>query len=332
MKKLVLTLSCLLSSLPFINAQFKYNAASASSSIQTYNDLGSLGTAIGTNFQGNTMNYYHDNSSIQDIGFSFTYNGINYTQFVLNSSGFIKLGTTAPTKGLTNPFSSETNVLYPISISSLKAGAASEYRVYTSGNIGSRICSIQFKGLTDTSSTVGYVKQFNSLEYQIKLYESSNKIEFVYGNFIPTGIVGANYIFAIGIKGNDMLSFVNSSGRSTNWAGDNFIDTFSGSQGLKYLNGKYFPIAGLTYYFDTTNLAANDAKVQIVYTLSKITVNNPHQIKAIIRNNGTNIITNLPVTLSVSGANTFADVQYISSLPAGSTSIVNFSNYIPINV
>ncbi len=332
MKKLLLAITCYLSFLPIIKAQFSYTAASASSSLQTYTDLGSLGTAITTNYQGNTMGYYRDNSSIQNIGFNFKFNGTNFTQFVLSSSGYIKLGNIAPTKGQTNPFNNETNVIYPLSTSALTASTAPEYRVFTSGNIGARICTIQFKGLTDTSTTAGYVKQFSSLEYQLKLYESSNKIEFVYGNFIPTGNAGANYIYAIGIKGKDFLSFVNSSGKSTNWVNDNFIDTFSVFGDLKNLNVKCYPITGLTYSFDTTKLSAVDAKVQKVYTLSKIAVNNPHQIKAIIRNNGTSPIINLPVTLSVSGANAFTDVQSISSLAAGNTATVAFISYTPINL
>ena len=41
---------------------------------------------------------------------------------------------------------------------------------------------------------------------------------------------------------------------------------------------------------------------------------------------------NLPVTLSVSGANEFTDVQNIASLAPSSTTIVTFASYTPINV
>lgn len=332
MKKLLIAISSCLIFSPIIKAQFSYSAASASSSLQTYNDLGTLGTAITKNFQGNSIGFYRDNSSIQNIGFNFKFNGTNYTQFVLSSSGYIKLGNTAPSKGQTNPFNNETNVIYPLSTSALTASTFPEYRVLTSGEIGARICTIQFKGLTDTSTTAGYVKQFSSLEYQLKLYESSNKIEFVYGNFIPTGNAGVNYLYAIGIKGNDFLSFVNSIGKSTNWVNDNFIDTFLVFGNVKNLNVRSYPSTGLTYSFDTTKLPAFDSKVQIVYTLSKILANDPHQIKAIIRNNGTSPMINLPVTLSVTGANVFTDVQNIASLAAGSTATVTFISFTPINL
>ncbi|HEX8348497.1 MAG TPA: hypothetical protein VF598_00920, partial [Hymenobacter sp.] len=69
---------------------FSYSTASASNISGTYTDLASTGTAI------TTANTDDANSTAQDIGFTFSYNGINFTQFVLNTNGFIKLGATAP--------------------------------------------------------------------------------------------------------------------------------------------------------------------------------------------------------------------------------------------
>ncbi len=77
-------------------AQWKYIAAKAQNIAGTYTDLGTSGAAITTNFTGGAMTFDNANSSIQNIGFSFYYNGIAFTQFVLNSNGFIKLGNAAP--------------------------------------------------------------------------------------------------------------------------------------------------------------------------------------------------------------------------------------------
>ncbi len=54
-----------------------------------------------------------------------------------------------------------------------------------------------------------------------------------------------------------------------------------------------------------------------------------HQISASITNQGISTITNLPVTLNVSGVNTINEVQTIPSLAPCSTSTVTFNSYTP---
>ena len=69
--------------------------------------------------------------------------------------------------------------------------AQSEYRYQTTGTSGNRICTIQYKNVTDKNITdssgnpLPHV-QFESMNFQIKLYESSKAIEFIYGPFIAT--------------------------------------------------------------------------------------------------------------------------------------------------
>ena len=62
------------------NAQFYYTAANSQNVSGTYTDLGTSGTPITTNFNGGAMTYDEDNSSIQNIGFSFRYNGNDFTE------------------------------------------------------------------------------------------------------------------------------------------------------------------------------------------------------------------------------------------------------------
>ena len=73
---------------------------------------------------------------------------------------------------------------------------------------------------------------------------------------------------------------------------------------------------------------ANDVKVANVYTMGKLPI--PHNalqtIKANITNVGVNTMTNFNVTLDVSGANTFSDVQTVASLAPGASTVVTFSS------
>lgn len=75
----------------------------------------------------------------------------------------------------------------------------------------------------------------------------------------------------------------------------------------------------------------NDAAVQGLYTLGKMPIEYgaPTVIQANIKNNGLNALTNIPVTLTITGTNSFTDVQTIPALASGASAIVNFSNYYP---
>ena len=76
---------------------------------------------------------------------------------------------------------------------------------------------------------------------------------------------------------------------------------------------------------------ANDAAVLPIYSLGKLPINNavPHIISTTVLNNGAQTITALQVTLTITGANSFADVQTIATLAPGASAIVNFTAFTP---
>lgn len=75
----------------------------------------------------------------------------------------------------------------------------------------------------------------------------------------------------------------------------------------------------------------NDASVGIMYTYGKIPVNygTPQQVQVLVTNNNTFDPMNLPVTLTVSGANPFTNTQTVNGLAPGATALVTFANYSP---
>lgn len=106
------------------------------------------------------------------------------------------------------------------------------------------------------------------------------------------------------------------------------------------LNTTTQPVSGTTVLNTTTafrpqiqfkHTTANDASVDQVYTLGKIPVPfaTPHLISANIFNNGLNTLTNLPVTLNISGANTFTDTKTVASLAPGASAQVTFAAFNP---
>ena len=76
---------------------------------------------------------------------------------------------------------------------------------------------------------------------------------------------------------------------------------------------------------------ANDAQVSLIYTLGSLRLNysNNTIIKARVTNGSAGTLTNLPVTLALSGANTFNDVQTVASLASGASTIVSFAAFTP---
>lgn len=82
----------------------------------------------------------------------------------------------------------------------------------------------------------------------------------------------------------------------------------------------------------TTNVLnlANDAKIAGVYTLGQLplTYGSPHTIMAAVVNNGATTLTDLPVSLSVTGANSFTNTKLVSLAPQTS-SIISFDAFSP---
>jgi uncharacterized delta-60 repeat protein len=76
----------------------------------------------------------------------------------------------------------------------------------------------------------------------------------------------------------------------------------------------------------------NDLAVSALYTLGEIPVGRVSSapIQALITNNGPQTLTNVPVTLNVSGGHTFSGVQTIPTLgPCGSQQLVTFNGFAP---
>jgi hypothetical protein len=330
------------------HAQF-YTASNVVNQGGTFTDLGATGAAIAT------ANFDDANSVATPIGFSFSYGGTAFTDFVLNTNGFLKLGTTAPgapyfsayaqeayTSGPLNS-AAETNLILPFN-TDLEAGSgATEYRVATTGTAPNRVCTIQWKNVSDktraaSSAAAGNIdKQFANFSFQVKLFETSNIVSFVYGTATAsTNPTNASFI-VVGVKGAStataqVVTAVKAS--NTSWSGTTFqqgpytnatnahnvrnTPTVTGATPL--------PDAGRTYSFLPSS--PNDAGVQIVYAYDQLAVpsGQPATLRAAIRNSGTAALTNVVATLNVSGANTATATQAIPSLAVGATAVVTFNN------
>jgi len=75
----------------------------------------------------------------------------------------------------------------------------------------------------------------------------------------------------------------------------------------------------------------NDASVTSISSVGKLPVGyaGSQSIVATITNGGTSALTNLPVSLNVTGANTYSNTQSVASLAAGASTTVTFNGYAP---
>lgn len=270
---------------------FAYPANEAYNAVGTYTDLGTTGTAI------TTANTDDANSAAQDIGFTFTYNGTAFTQFVLNTNGYLKLGATAPvapyfcatpqvTTGGPLNSTTDTNLILPFN-TDLTAGATAptEYRVATTGNAGSRICTIQWKNVADKASTIA--TQYANFSFQVKLYEGSNQVDFVYGT-ATAGVAGTdNYrTVAVGLKGsspadNQLLTVRKASTAAWSAAiaqnSDYPVATGNSAPTAHNVRATVLPEAGRTYRFTapTCRIPTNLAVSNVTTTSATITFTGP---------------------------------------------------------
>lgn len=127
------------------------------------------------------------------LGFNFQYNGINYTTIHLNVNGFASLGT--PFSSSTNDPTYEVNELR--SVSGLKAtirpilaplwdnllvNSDNDITYKTSGTAPNQVFISQWKNMIWQDGT-------SAISFQLKLYETTNIIEFIYRSEAGSGLI-----------------------------------------------------------------------------------------------------------------------------------------------
>jgi hypothetical protein len=263
---------------------------------------------------------------------------------VLNTNGFIKLGTAAPTgpaftdggqSTINGPVDGpDNNLIIPFN-QDLGAGSAggTEYRMAVTGTAPARVLTIQWKNVKDkpraataTSAAIG--TQYANFSFQVKLYETSNRIDFVYGTATAGAAADENPMFCnVGVKATGTTAtqlILGSKASATTWSQTAFAGGIYTGNGHN-IRRSVLPDPGRTYTFSLP--VANDAAVQLVYGFDKLVVpaGSPVLLRALVRNAGTAALNNIAVTLNVTGANTVTATQTVNTLAAGATSVVSFA-------
>ncbi len=237
-----------------------------------------------------------------NIGFPFTYNGTEYTQVSINSNGFAALGATVSSSYTALSSGATNNVLSPLN-RDLNAQAGAELMTLLEGVAPNRIFTIQWKNYRSYStSSTG-----DSYNFQIKLYETTNRIAFVYGPFTKASTAQT---VQVGIRGAVAADFVNRT-TTTDWAA-----TTAGTVNTATcaLSSTVLPVSGLKFIFREP--FAVDAQITAIPAPANGLVGN-YNVVATLKNSGTTEMTACDINWDING--TVGTYNWTGTLAAGAT-------------
>ena len=153
---------------------------------------GTSPTLIGDGFNTITDEGY---ANAIPINFSFVYNGTAYTTVGLSTNGLLSLGGTLTGSNLTNALATSTNgrpILAPLwDDNDIQATTNLQYT--TTGSSPNRVFVAQW-----TNVLWNYQSTGANVSFQVRLYEGTNVVEFIYNNL---GVAPNNASASIGITG-----------------------------------------------------------------------------------------------------------------------------------
>ena len=202
-------------------------------------------------------------SSLFNMGFTFTYDNVEYTQFSANSNGNLRLGGTVISSGsYSTPLGSSNytaNAPKIIGIGKdLSTGSAGYVRTGLYGSEGSYVRVIEFK-LNTGSSTSGttYVM------FQVQLFQANNEVRIVYSSDYSNA--PSSYQIGIGNADHNKFWHVNPSAHSASYSTTYNTTTYSVYPG----GGRYYSFTPSTPIYNwTCNAGTAGTANDNVYTVT----------------------------------------------------------------
>ncbi|MCF8429372.1 MAG: hypothetical protein K9G64_04500, partial [Bacteroidia bacterium] len=203
----------------------------------------------------------NDDSSFpaNPIGFSFTYGGTTYTTFSVNSNGFLALGSTV-NSSYSVISTGGNNIVSALNADLQGLPSVGQMRYDTIGTAPNRTLVMQWKNYAMYSSSTN---SLDSFDFQIRLNETSNSVEIMYGRFVKTS--GGNSV-QVGVKGSSSAIYLNRTSTSswtTTTAGTSNTNTVTFSNTVLPTNGLTFtftpptPAAPTVFTGTKTNITTN---------------------------------------------------------------------------
>ena len=146
-------------------------------------------------------------STVQNIGFNFTFNNVVYTQFSANSNGLMRLGSTVVS----------TNAINQLTTNSDFPKISPYWDDLNTGTVG--YCGVKLIGVAPNRKlSVEWIlsipkNSVNTGKFQVWLYEATNVIQYVYNTGMNSNAGG----YSVGLAGSpsDYISVVTSGSSAT---------------------------------------------------------------------------------------------------------------------
>ncbi|MGQ9806283.1 MAG: choice-of-anchor D domain-containing protein [Chlorobiales bacterium] len=242
------------------------------------------GTVLGTGTGVDDNNY-----TAQPIGFTFNYDGVDYTQIGVNSNGFIWFGTTAPPNNTYTAISTTSAVDRIVAALSgdLRGLASGQLRIQTIGTAPNRECVVQWSNFRH------YLGTGDNYNFQIRLREADGRIELHYGAFTKNA---TNRAYQVGLRGTANTDFNNRT-TTTNWSASTAGTVNTATMAL---TTTVLPANGLIFRFSPPPTTPEVVATNI-YTLGKVAtpLNNPVPIAVRVANISGTATATVDVTVTI---------------------------------
>jgi hypothetical protein len=181
-----------------------------------------------------------------DIGFTFTYNGSANTKFSITKNGTIVMGTSYGTV-VAAPIDNSggaNNIIcaFGLNLQAVYSSSSSNVRWQVTGTTGSKVLTVQW-----TQFRVNSTNNEN-LNFQIKLYEGTNKIDIIYGSCTMGSTTAATYP-QVGLRGSSTSDFNSREmwpDPNAAWLNNSTAST-SSSGSMIFKKTSTFPASGTTF-------------------------------------------------------------------------------------
>jgi hypothetical protein len=171
------------------------------------------------------------------LGFTFNYNGTDYTQISISCNGFIAMGATVTTSNTAISTGTTNNVIVAMN-RDLISRTGGTLLSAMSGTAPNRVFTVQWAGYRRNNSQAVN----DTLNFQIKLYETTNLITFNYGHsYTVTASLAATV--QVGLRGASNTEYTNRT-TTTNWAA---TTAGTANNSTCALNATVYPAEGLTF-------------------------------------------------------------------------------------
>ena len=188
----------------------------------------------------------------------------------------------------------------------------------TTGTVGSRVHTIQFKNVRPWATTANA----NCINFQIKLYETTNKVEIVYG----TNTNSAATTGQVGLRGSLNTDFNNRNTATAGWA-----TTIAGTANTNTLamSSTITPASGVTFVWTPPAPPVGDdmgiSAASIGAVGQVLSAGKGYDLTATAKNFGTTTQNVVPVYYTVNGGTPVGPVNTVGPIVTNATENVVFS-------